>query len=150
MSQAGNLYVLRAKSAPRVMALGSSVFFIQRWLDGKIAVGLGSGALVFFDDAMQELDRVSVGQKSLRCCMGDRGLVGGSEGCIWQLNAEGAVIQRFEALDFRSLFGQDVMCKCSRKSVPFSPMALYKASLAHQNNSRISSEGLGPRACCSC
>ncbi len=96
-SQGGNLYVLRAKSAPRVMALGSSVFFIQRWLDGKIAVGLGSGALVFFDDAMQVLNRVSVGQKSLRCCLGDRGLVGGSEGCIWQLNAEGVEIQRFEA-----------------------------------------------------
>jgi WD repeat-containing protein 61 len=96
-SQGGNLYVLRAKSAPRVMALGSTVFFIQRWMDGKIAVGLGSGALVFLDDEMQLLDRVVVSQKSLRCCLGERGLVGGSEGCIWKLDAEGGVLQRFEA-----------------------------------------------------
>jgi WD repeat-containing protein 61 len=84
--------------APRMIKLGtSSVFFISRWMDGRIAVGLGSGELVFLDDELQLLDRVSLGKKSLRCCLGDRGLIGGSDGLIWRLDAQGNILAGWEA-----------------------------------------------------
>ena len=75
----------------------SSVFFISRWMDGRIAVGLGSGELVFLDDELQLLDRKSLGKKSLRCCLGERGLIGGSDGLIWRLDARGDILKRWEA-----------------------------------------------------
>jgi len=58
---------------------------------------LGSGELVFLDDEMQLLDRVSLGKKSLRCCLGDRGLIGGSDGLIWRLDAQGRVLSFWKA-----------------------------------------------------
>ena len=66
-------------------------------MDGRIAVGLGSGELVFLDDELQLLDRKSLGKKSLRCCLSDRGLIGGSDGLIWRLDAQGRVLSFWKA-----------------------------------------------------
>lgn len=97
-TQGGLVFKLVSGEAPRMIKLGtSSVFFISRWMDGKIAVGLGSGELVFLDDELQLLDRVSLGKKSLRCCLGDRGLIGGSDGLIWRLDAQGNILAGWEA-----------------------------------------------------
>jgi WD40 repeat protein len=97
-TQGGLVFKLVSGEAPRMIKLGtSSVFFISRWMDGRIAVGLGSGELVFFDDELQLLDRVSLGKKSLRCCLGDRGLIGGSDGLIWRLDAQGRVLSFWKA-----------------------------------------------------
>ena len=92
-TQGGVVFKLVSGEAPRMIKLGtSSVFFISLWMDGRIAVGLGSGELVFLDDDMQLLDRKSLGKKSLRCCLGERGLIGGSDGLIWRLDALGEVL----------------------------------------------------------
>ena len=92
-TQGGLVFKLVSGEAPRMIKLGtSSVFFISRWMDGRIAVGLGSGELVFLDDDMQLLDRKSLGKKSLRCCLGEMGLIGGSDGVVWRLNALGEVL----------------------------------------------------------
>lgn len=92
-TQGGLVFKLVSGEAPRMIKLGtSSVFFISLWMDGRIAVGLGSGELVFLDDDMQLLDRKSLGEKSLRCCLGERGLIGGSDGLIWRLDALGEVL----------------------------------------------------------
>ena len=97
-TQGGSVFKLVSGEAPRMIKLGtSSVFFISRWMDGRIAVGLGSGELVFLDDELQLLDRVSLGKKSLRCCLGDRGLIGGSDGLIWRLDAQGNILAGWEA-----------------------------------------------------
>ena len=97
-TQGGLVFKLVSGEAPRMIKLGtSSVFFISRWMDGRIAVGLGSGELVFLDDELQLLDRVSLGKKSLRCCLGDRGLIGGSDGLIWRLDAQGRVLSFWKA-----------------------------------------------------
>ena len=97
-TQGGLVFKLVSGEAPRMIKLGtSSVFFISRWMDGRIAVGLGSGELVFLDDELQLLDRKSLGKKSLRCCLGDRGLVGGSDGLIWRLDAQGNILAGWEA-----------------------------------------------------
>jgi len=97
-TQGGLVFKLVSGEAPRMIKLGtSSVFFISRWMDGRIAVGLGSGKLVFLDDELQLLDRVSLGKKSLRCCLGDRGLIGGSDGLIWRLDAQGNILAGWEA-----------------------------------------------------
>jgi len=97
-TQGGLVFKLVSGEAPRMIKLGtSSVFFISRWMDGRIAVGLGSGELVFLDDELQLLDRVSLGKKSLRCCLGDRGLIGGSDGLIWRLDAQGNILAGWEA-----------------------------------------------------
>jgi WD40 repeat protein len=97
-TQGGLVFKLVSGEAPRMIKLGtSSVFFISRWMDGRIAVGLGSGELVFLDDELQLLDRKSLGKKSLRCCLGDRGLIGGSDGLIWRLDAQGDILKRWEA-----------------------------------------------------
>ena len=97
-TQGGLVFKLVSGEAPRMIKLGtSSVFFISRWMDGRIAVGLGSGELVFLDDKLQLLDRKSLGKKSLRCCLGDRGLIGGSDGLIWRLDAQGDILKRWEA-----------------------------------------------------
>ena len=97
-TQGGLVFKLVSGEAPRMIKLGtSSVFFISRWMDGRIAVGLGSGELVFLDDELQLLDRKSLGTKSLRCCLGDRGLIGGSDGLIWRLDAQGRVLSFWEA-----------------------------------------------------
>jgi WD40 repeat protein len=97
-TQGGLVFKLVLGEAPRMIKLGtSSVFFISRWMDGRIAVGLGSGELVFLDDELQLLDRKSLGKKSLRCCLGDRGLIGGSDGLIWRLDARGDILKRWEA-----------------------------------------------------
>jgi len=97
-TQGGLVFNLVSGEAPRMIKLGtSSVFFISRWMDGRIAVGLGSGKLVFLDDELQLLDRVSLGKKSLRCCLGDRGLIGGSDGLIWRLDAQGNILAGWEA-----------------------------------------------------
>ena len=97
-TQGGLVFKLVSGEAPRMIKLGtSSVFFISRWMDGRIAVGLGSGELVFLDDDMQLLDRKSLGKKSLRCCLGERGLIGGSDGLIWRLDARGDILKRWEA-----------------------------------------------------
>ncbi len=97
-TQGGLVFKLVSGEAPRMIKLGtSSVFFISRWMDGRIAVGLGSGELVFLDDELQLLDRKSLGKKSLRCCLGERGLIGGSDGLIWRLNARGDILKRCEA-----------------------------------------------------
>jgi WD40 repeat protein len=97
-TQGGLVFKLVSGEAPRMIKLGtSSVFFISRWMDGRIAVGLGSGELVFLDDELQLLDRKSLGTKSLRCCLGDRGLIGGSDGLIWRLDAQGDILKRWEA-----------------------------------------------------
>ena len=97
-TQGGLVFKLVSGEAPRMIKLGtSSVFFISRWMDGRIAVGLGSGELVFLDDKLQLLDRKSLGKKSLRCCLGDRGLIGGSDGLIWRLDAQGRVLSFWKA-----------------------------------------------------
>ena len=97
-TQGGLVFKLVSGQAPRMIKLGtSSVFFISRWMDGRIAVGLGSGELVFLDDELQLLDRKSLGKKSLRCCLGDRGLIGGSDGLIWRLDAQGDILAGWEA-----------------------------------------------------
>ena len=97
-TQGGLVFKLVSGEAPRMIKLGtSSVFFISRWMDGRIAVGLGSGELVFLDDDMQLLDRKSLGKKSLRCCLGEMGLIGGSDGLIWRLDARGDILKRWEA-----------------------------------------------------
>jgi len=97
-TQGGLVFKLVSSEAPRMIKLGtSSVFFISRWMDGRIAVGLGSGELVFLDDELQLLDRKSLGKKSLRCCLGERGLIGGSDGLIWRLDARGDILKRWEA-----------------------------------------------------
>jgi len=97
-TQGGLVFKLVSGEAPRMIKLGtSSVFFISRWMDGRIAVGLGSGELVFLDDELQLLDRKSLGKKSLRCCLGDRGLIGGSDGLIWRLDAQGRVLSFWKA-----------------------------------------------------
>jgi WD40 repeat protein len=97
-TQGGLVFKLVSGEAPRMIKLGtSSVFFISPWMDGRIAVGLGSGELVFLDDQMQLLDRKSLGKKSLRCCLGDRGLIGGSDGLIWRLDAQGRVLSFWKA-----------------------------------------------------
>jgi WD40 repeat protein len=97
-TQGGLVFKLVSGEAPRMIKLGtSSVFFISRWMDGRIAVGLGSGELVFLDDKLQLLDRKSLGKKSLRCCLGDRGLIGGSDGLIWRLDAQGKILAGWEA-----------------------------------------------------
>jgi len=97
-TQGGLVFKLVSGEAPRMIKLGtSSVFFISRWMDGRIAVGLGSGELVFLDDKLQLLDRKSLGKKSLRCCLGDRGLIGGSDGLIWRLDAQGDILKRWDA-----------------------------------------------------
>jgi len=97
-TQGGLVFKLVYGEAPRMIKLGtSSVFFISRWMDGRIAVGLGSGELVFLDDELQLLDRKSLGKKSLRCCLGDRGLIGGSDGLIWRLDAQGRVLSFWKA-----------------------------------------------------
>jgi WD40 repeat protein len=97
-TQGGLVFKLVSGEAPRMIKLGtSSVFFISRWMDGRIAVGLGSGELVFLDDELQLLDRKSLGKKSLRCCLGDRGLIGGSDGLIWRLDAQGDILKRWDA-----------------------------------------------------
>jgi WD40 repeat protein len=96
-SQSGNVYRLKQGTSPRVLSMGASVFFLVRWMDGSIAAGLGNGEMVFMDDEMVVQRRVALGRKSLRCCLFDRGLVGGSDGCIWQLGVEGEVLNRFEA-----------------------------------------------------
>ena len=97
-TQGGLVFKLVSGEAPRMIKLGtSSVFFISRWMDGRIAVGLGSGELVFLDDELQLLDRKSLGKKSLRCCLGDRGLIGGSDGLIWRLDAQGNILKRWDA-----------------------------------------------------
>ena len=97
-TQGGLIFKLVLGEAPRMLKLGTSaVFFISRWMDGRIAVGLGSGELVFLDDELQLLDRVSLGKKSLRCCLGDRGLIGGSDGLIWRLDAQGNILAGWEA-----------------------------------------------------
>jgi WD40 repeat protein len=97
-TQGGLVFKLVSGEAPRMIKLGtSSVFFISRWMDGKIAVGLGSGELVFLDDELQLLDRKSLGKKSLRCCLGDRGLIGGSDGLIWRLDSQGDILKRWDA-----------------------------------------------------
>jgi WD40 repeat protein len=97
-TQGGLVFKLVSGEAPRMIKLGtSSVFFISRWMDGRIAVGLGSGELVFLDDELQLLDRKSLGTKSLRCCLGDRGLIGGSDGLIWRLDAQGKILAGWEA-----------------------------------------------------
>ena len=84
-TQGGWLFKLEAGASPRMVKLGScSVFFISEWLDGRIAVGLGNGELVFLNNELQELDRKLLGRKSLRCCLGNLGLIGGSDGLIWQ------------------------------------------------------------------
>ena len=97
-TQGGLVFKLVSGEAPRMIKLGtSSVFFISRWMDGRIAVGLGSGELVFLDDELQLLDRKSLGKKSLRCCLGERGLIGGSDGLIWRLDARADILKRWEA-----------------------------------------------------
>lgn len=97
-TQGGLVFKLVSGEAPRMIKLGtSSVFFISRWMDGRIAVGLGSGELVFLDDELQLLDRKSLGTKSLRCCLSDRGLIGGSDGLIWRLDAQGRVLSFWKA-----------------------------------------------------
>jgi len=97
-TQGGLVFKLVSGEAPRMIKLGtSSVFFISRWMDGRIAVGLGSGELVFLDDELQLLDRKSLGTKSLRCCLGDMGLVGGSDGLIWRLDAQGRLLSFWKA-----------------------------------------------------
>jgi WD40 repeat protein len=97
-TQGGLVFKLVSGEAPRMIKLGtSSVFFISRWMDGRIAVGLGSGELVFLDDELQLLDRKSLGKKSLRCCLSDRGLIGGSDGLIWRLDAQGRVLSFWKA-----------------------------------------------------
>jgi len=97
-TQGGLVFKLVSGEAPRMIKLGtSSVFFISRWMDGRIAVGLGSGELVFLDDELQLLNRKSLGKKSLRCCLGDRGLIGGSDGLIWRLDAQGRVLSFWKA-----------------------------------------------------
>ena len=97
-TQGGLVFKLVSGEAPRMIKLGtSSVFFISRWMDGRIAVGLGNGELVFLDDELQLLDRKSLGKKSLRCCLGDRGLIGGSDGLIWRLDAQGDILKRWDA-----------------------------------------------------
>lgn len=97
-TQGGLVFKLVSGEAPRMIKLGtSSVFFISRWMDGRIAVGLGSGELVFLDDELQLLDRKSLGKKSLRCCLGDSGLIGGSDGLIWRLDAQGNILKRWDA-----------------------------------------------------
>lgn len=97
-TQGGLVFKLVSGEAPRMIKLGtSSVFFISRWMDGRIAVGLGSGELVFLDDELQLLDRKSLGKKSLRCCLGDRGLIGGSDGLIWRLDAQGRGLSFWKA-----------------------------------------------------
>jgi WD40 repeat protein len=97
-TQGGLVFKLVSGEAPRMIKLGtSSVFFISRWIDGRIAVGLGSGELVFLDDELQLLDRKSLGTKSLRCCLSDRGLIGGSDGLIWRLDAQGDILKSWEA-----------------------------------------------------
>jgi WD40 repeat protein len=97
-TQGGLVFKLVSGEAPRMIKLGtSSVFFISRWMDGRIAVGLGSGELVFLDDELQLLDRKSLGKKSLRCCLGDRGLIGGSDGLIWRLDSQGDILKRWDA-----------------------------------------------------
>lgn len=97
-TQGGLVFKLVVGEAPRMIKLGtSSVFFISRWMDGRIAVGLGSGDLVFLDDQLQLLDRRLLGRKSLRCCLGERGLIGGSDGLIWRLDAQGNILKRWKA-----------------------------------------------------
>jgi len=97
-TQGGLVFKLVSGEAPRMIKLGtSSVFFISRWMDGRIAVGLGSGELVFLDDELQLLYRKSLGKKSLRCCLGDRGLIGGSDGLIWRLDSQGDILKRWDA-----------------------------------------------------
>lgn len=97
-TQGGLVFKLVAGASASMLKLGtSSVFFISRWIDGKIAVGLGSGELVFLNDQMHLLDRKSLGKKSLRCCMGERGLIGGSDGLIWRLDARADILKRWEA-----------------------------------------------------
>jgi len=99
-TQGGLVFKLVSGEAPRMIKLGtSSVFFISRWMDGRIAVGLGSGELVFLDDELQLLDRVSLGKKSLRCCLGDRGLIGGSDGLIWRLDSQGDTCNTLESIN---------------------------------------------------
>lgn len=92
-TQGGNLFLLSAGAVPRVVKLGNvAIYFIERWMDDRIVVGLGNGELVFLNDAMQVLDRRVLGSKSLRCCLGFGGWVGGSNGIIWKLNAAGDVV----------------------------------------------------------
>ena len=38
-----------------------------------------------------------MGKKSLRCCLGEMGLIGGSDGAIWRLDAQGNILKRWEA-----------------------------------------------------
>ena len=92
-TQGGWLFKLDVGAPPRMVKLGPhAVFFVSEWLDGRIAVGLGNGELVFLNNELQELDRKLLGRKSLRCCLGNRGLIGGSDGLIWQLNDKGEVL----------------------------------------------------------
>jgi WD40 repeat protein len=92
-TQGGLVFKLEVGASPRMMKLGtSSVFFISRWMDGRIAVGLGSGELVFLDDAFEVVSRLKLGERSLRCCIGSEGLIGGSDGVVWRLNALGEVL----------------------------------------------------------
>ena len=92
-TQGGLVFKLVSGEAPRMIKLGaSSVFFISRWMDGRIAVGLGSGELVFLDDAFEVVSRLKLGERSLRCCIGREGLIGGSDGVVWRLNALGEVL----------------------------------------------------------
>jgi WD40 repeat protein len=92
-TQGGLVFKLEVGASPRMMKLGtSSVFFISRWMDGRIAVGLGSGELVFLDDAFEVVSRLKLGERSLRCCIGSEGLIGGSDGVVWRLNAMGEVL----------------------------------------------------------
>ncbi len=92
-TQGGLVFKLGVGASPRMMKLGtSSVFFISRWMDGRIAVGLGCGELVFLDDAFEVVSRLKLGERSLRCCIGSEGLIGGSDGVVWRLNALGEVL----------------------------------------------------------
>lgn len=93
----GHLYRLQRGEVPRRVSLGAAIYFIQRWMDGRIAVGLGDGVLVLTDDMLRVQERVQVGRKSLRCALGFRGLVGGSDGKIWQLNSQGGVVNCWSA-----------------------------------------------------
>lgn len=104
-TQGGNLFVLTAGAKPRMLKLSrGAIYFIARWINGCIAVGLGSGELVFLSDELKVISQLVLGKKSLRCCLGSKGWIGGSDGLIWKLDSDGKVQHCFKANE-PSVFG---------------------------------------------
>lgn len=92
-TQGGCLFLLTPGMAPKMLKLATTgIFFVSRWMNGLVAVGLGNGELLFLNDAFEVVSKRKLGERSLRCCIGGEGLVAGSDGVVWRLDALGEVV----------------------------------------------------------